>query len=367
MVAVPLTHPDLHSPREGAGAGGEYPLLTLPEQRRSRHSGSTRASLQVERSGSSTGTNRVSLPRSVSIEIARRKSSEISPAPLKLDKGKGKEIDITEEATTYIRLERKSTGYRKRGQSVTQHTTSNTPGISFHHNKDKGKGKEIDMSKDLERGSDTQNPYRAGGTSNLPYNGSRTSLEGGIGPALTESSDSSIIGDDVAGDQAEEWGPQHPCYPHMNPHVPLSSPLYQTTRIIRIRRDWMVAGDLAPTFSNLYPEILDPAGVSEQEFRGLIERINKELIPAFNPLGIRNLLDGVLGLLTGWVWDDLGFTAVKSRLRKVEDFLEEWNREMERRSKEGEGAAPKIVSLRRTGYMNVSLPSNPNDEKGILI
>jgi hypothetical protein len=143
----------------------------------------------------------------------------------------------------------------------------------------------------------------------------------------------------------------------MNPHVPLSSPLYQSTRVIRIRRDWMLEGDLAPTSSNLYPEILDPAGVTEQEYRTVIEKINNELVPAFNPWAWRNLFDGMMGLLTGWVWDDLGLTGVKSRLKNVETFLEDWNKEMEERNK-GVGSAPRIVSLRRTGYMNVSLYSH---------
>lgn len=116
----------------------------------------------------------------------------------------------------------------------------------------------------------------------------------------------------------------------------------------------MVAGDLAPTFSNLYPEILDPAGVSEQEFRTIIEKVNNELVPAFNPWGLRNLFDNTMALLTGWVWDDLGFTAVKARLKNVERFLEEWNKEMEGKSRDGPDSAPRILPLRRTGYMNVS-------------
>lgn len=209
------------------------------------------------------------------------------------------------------------------------------------------------MATDIERGPATQEPYNPGGTSLLPHNASTTSLPHGIGPALS-STNTSILGSDGPAAAAEEWGPLHPCYPHLNPHVPLSSPLYRTTRIIRIRRDWMLEGDLAPTFSNLYPEILDPAGVSEQDFRTVVERVNAELVPAFNPWGARNIIDGVMGLLTGWVWDDLGLTGVKQRLRKVEGYLEEWNRDMKAKSK-GEGMAPKIVSLRRTGYMNVSL------------
>ncbi len=332
VIAVPLRHPDLGLPSPGATAGGEYPLLTLPEQRQNRHSGSTRASLQIERSGSSTGTsNRVSLPRSVSIDNSR--NSELEP---KVDKGKGIAVEEEEPPS------KKPTGFRKRGQSV-----DNTPGLSYN----KGKGKMTD----LERGPDPQ--YEPGGTSSLPHNESNTSLPEGIGPAMS-SSNTSIIGSEGPANPAEEWGPQHPCFPHLNPHVPLSSPLYQTTRIIRIRRDWMIEGDLAPTFSNLYPEILDPAGVSEQEFRSLVERVNNELIPAFNPWGLRNMFDAMMGLLTGWVWDDLGFTAVKSRLSKVERLLEDWNREMEGKTKDGaEGSAPRIVPLRRTGYMNVSFSS----------
>ena len=141
----------------------------------------------------------------------------------------------------------------------------------------------------------------------------------------------------------------------MNPHVPIDSPLYQTTRIIRVKRDWMVEGDLAPTFSNLYPEILDPAGVSEQHFRKLIEKINTELVETFRPWGLRNMFDVAMSLATGWVWDDLGFTGVKGRLRNVEKYLEEWNRDMGGKSEDGPGNAPMVVPLWRTGYLNASL------------
>lgn len=68
------------------------------------------------------------------------------------------------------------------------------------------------------------------------------------------------------------------------------------------------------------------------------------------------MLDGFLGLITGWIWEDLGVTAVKSKLRGLEAYLEEWNKEMQEKSKElGPENAPKIVSLRRTGYMHVSV------------
>jgi hypothetical protein len=112
----------------------------------------------------------------------------------------------------------------------------------------------------------------------------------------------------------------------------------------------MLKGDLAPTFSGLYPEILADAGLEEGEFRRVVESINKELIPAFSPWAWRNILDAVLGLVTGWIWDDLGWTGVKRRLQKVERSLEEWNRNVEKDSSVG----ARWIGLRKTGYMTVS-------------
>lgn len=159
---------------------------------------------------------------------------------------------------------------------------------------------------------------------------------------------------------AEElaWGPAHPCFPHLNPHVPIYSDEYETTRIIRIRRDWMVKGDLAPTFSNLYPEILDPL-LPEQEFRRIIAKINTELIKAFDPFSLRNWVDGAMGLLTGWVWEDMGAPAIKHRLKKLEDWIENWNREVG--AKEG----VRIWSLRRTAYMSLDIQI-PDPKVGIV-
>lgn len=156
----------------------------------------------------------------------------------------------------------------------------------------------------------------------------------------------------------EEWGPQHPCFPHLNPHVPVDSPEYVNTRIIRIKRDWLLKGDLAPTFSNMYPEILDPAGLSEVEFRRVIDKLNTELITIFNPSNVRNILDSIMGLATGWLWDDLGFTYAKAKLAALERWIERWNKEMEKTAKTTGGdenvIPPKIVPLRQTAYMSVS-------------
>ena len=122
------------------------------------------------------------------------------------------------------------------------------------------------------------------------------------------------------------WNPQHPCFPHANPHVPLANPLHATTRIIRIPRDWMVVGDLAPCFSNTYPEILEP-WVSEVDFRTLVKGVNEGLIEAFDPMGWRAWVDAGLGVATGWLWDDIGATGVKKGCKATEEFIERWNGE----------------------------------------
>ncbi|KAI5305330.1 hypothetical protein KEM56_004708 [Ascosphaera pollenicola] len=144
------------------------------------------------------------------------------------------------------------------------------------------------------------------------------------------------------------WGPEHPCYPHMNPHVSMANPEYLNTRIIRIQRDWMIRGDLAPTFSNLYPEILDPV-LPEPEFRRIVTHLNTELVDVYDPFKPRHWVDGILGALTGWLWDDLGYTAVKRHLTSIEAWIEAWNRDV------GAQQGVKIWPLRSTGYMSIDI------------
>ena len=172
-------------------------------------------------------------------------------------------------------------------------------------------------------------------------NGSIPGSQNG-GNAMGDDNDQAEVAEELA------WGPSHPCFPHLNSHVPVSSPEYESTRIIRVRRDWMIRGDLAPAYSNLYPEILDPS-LPEHEFRTLIHYINKTLVDAFDPYSIRNTLDGLLGLVTGWLWEDLGLTGAKGRLKRLEQWIEDWNRT------NGEREGVKVIPLRRTGYMNLDI------------
>ncbi|EWC47790.1 hypothetical protein DRE_02990 [Drechslerella stenobrocha 248] len=173
------------------------------------------------------------------------------------------------------------------------------------------------------------------------------------------------------------WNPSHPCYPHVNPHVAPNSPLNETTRIIRIPRDFMIHGDTSPAFSNTYPKILEPY-VSEPRFRHIIKTVNSELYEAFNPWNWRNWVDASLGVLTLWFAEDIFGTETKRRLKRIEAFLEQQNREMEEilerlrkgeivddemgrtDSRNGEDAVPisglaKLIPLRRTGYMNIDI------------
>lgn len=353
---VPLVHPvisETADPKDPVGTGaGDYPLLSLSEQRQNKHSAATRASLQIE--GRTSGDHRISLPRSLRHSYDGKPRLH-SPPVEEAEAGPSHRPPRRDSKT-------KVGGLRKRGQSATSRARVISFGLVRQEDPrkpDKGKGKAImapsdiveaerSFSKDMERGPDSLAPR-------LSHD--RASLPDGLGSPIS-STDSSIMGDPDQPDMGEEWGPQHPCYPHLNPHVPVDSPEYAATRIIRIKRDWLVEGDLAPTFSNLYPEILDPAGISEQEYRRVIEKLNHELVPIFNPYYWRNIVDGFMGLVTGWIWDDLGLTYTKSRLKTLETWIEKWNAEMEKAAgTEDSAIAPKIVPLRRTGYMNVSCDS----------
>ncbi|KAK4123883.1 hypothetical protein N657DRAFT_717207, partial [Parathielavia appendiculata] len=347
-------------------AAGDYPLLALPEQRQARPSLTNRASLHLDRCAGAE--QRISLPPSLRHSYdEKRATPSLSPVE------EPEAGPSTSRQSLHLAVP-ETPRFRNRGSSFTK--LQAPLGLSLralpgsrsqkedNSNNNKGKGKAPVMAPpedtaaagddgfaaDLERGPDVLHHHQRHSTA------SGLSVGAGIGSAIS-SSNSSIMGDpDQPPDNGEEWGPQHPCYPHLNPHVPLDSPEYANTRIIRVRRDWLLEGDLAPTFSNLYPDILDPAGVSEQEFRRVIDKLNGELVPIFSPYAWRNILDNVLGLATGWLWDDLGFTAAKTRLRSLEKWIEQWNAEMEKTAGSEEGVIPpKIVPLRRTGYMTLDI------------
>lgn len=341
-----------------AAAVGKYPLLSPQDKQQPL---GDRTNLHIDRASRDS----ISLPRSLrhSYERSRSRSSiAVSPSldqepeagPSSTRPAPVQEVDAGSDSETGIR---RHSGQEER--TLEQESTTVWQQEASGKRLDKGKGKAVmasteDMSqkagasfdRDLEQGPE---PHRRDSVGSF--------ADDGIGSAVS-SSNSSIMGDPDAEADDEEWGPQHPCYPHLNSHVPIDSPEYVNTRIIRIPRDWLIKGDLAPTFSNRYPEILDPAGLSEAEFRRVIDKLNSELITIFNPSNTRNILDNVLGLVTGWLWDDMGFTYAKARLAALERWIERWNKEMEKTSKTAGGdenmVPPRIISLRQTAYMSVS-------------
>ncbi|EME43611.1 hypothetical protein DOTSEDRAFT_72846 [Dothistroma septosporum NZE10] len=157
-------------------------------------------------------------------------------------------------------------------------------------------------------------------------------------------------GDDVAADDLSEefqWGPSHPCFPHPNPHCAPDSDERATTRVIRVRRDWLAAGDLFPQYANLYPEILDPL-ITDAEFRALVTSVNGMLESTLSPYTTRAWVDSILGVITGYFWEDLGWTGAKQGEKALEAFLDGWNQD-----RANEGRDVRVVQLRRTGFMSM--------------
>ncbi|KAL9093358.1 MAG: hypothetical protein Q9165_004099 [Trypethelium subeluteriae] len=405
---LPVVHPQLQerSPPQPTEGRDEYPLLTLPEKRRSRVSAT--GSLVVQPSPTAeSGRSSIALPRdkraspgspgqrnSASGEFARQQqgqegegreedpenvieqnspeSSNDSPPRPKLDKGKGKAIDMPEDtaapAPTTTDSEKAAIATDDAPLAPQPHPTSST-------------------DPNLEIGSQLRNGYQASRAS-IPLSRRPSTLSRLTQPSATEQTNPPPADPTTASDEGESypWGPSHPCFPHPNPHRPLNSPLFASTRIIRVRRDYIATfplplqsshstskshslppavSDRVPAFTNLYPEILAP-WVSEPAFRALIEGVNSRLAAAFNPLTLRSVLDLLLCLLTCWLWEDLSFTQGRRGLRKVEGFVDGWNteRRMEAETKgeevadeerDASGMYARVVSLRRTGLMALDI------------
>ncbi|RAH83303.1 hypothetical protein BO86DRAFT_398333 [Aspergillus japonicus CBS 114.51] len=289
-----------------------YPLLTIPEQRRSRLNPSPN-SLLVERSQGETESGR----SSIAVPRGQRRSGAVE------------EYLISQEMSDL--------GLSNVAQDAPKPRTPERAHLGLEFMPD-GPGPHPDN-----RPRHVRSQVSLRSQSQIASVPSNTGFPAGGEPEMAE---------ELA------WGPAHPCFPHFNPHVPINSEEFLTTRIIRIRRDWMVKGDLAPTFSNLYPEILDPL-LPEQEFRRVIATVNDELIKAFDPFSLRNIIDSALGLLTGWLWEDVGAPAIKSHLKSVESWLENWNREV------GAKDGVHIWSLRRTAYLSLDIQI-PDPKVGII-
>jgi len=134
------------------------------------------------------------------------------------------------------------------------------------------------------------------------------------------------------------------------------------TRIIRVQRDWLVAGDLYPALQNLYPEILI-GHMDEEEFRHVVETTNKMLEDGFNPWTVSSWMDSMLGVATGFLWDNIGVTATKRKVSQLERWIDEWNRNAQSQRRD-----IKLIGLRQTGFLSldIQIPDPLIDEPIIL-
>lgn len=213
---------------------------------------------------------------------------------------------------------------------------------------------QADASRDIELGV-YRNRERNASRASLPYSHRRSqsiaSRAGGAseynGYAAGGPADHTGLANEGEGATEEtEWGPLHPCFPHANPHVPESSVAFDKTRIIRVRRDYLMTRELVYGFSRTYPEILEPV-LAESQFREVVDYINDVLWRALYPFSRQNMTDRVISYLTANVYDDLGLTNTKRELAHLEKWLEHWNKVV------GKQSGVKVISLQRTAYLNL--------------
>ncbi|TKA72271.1 hypothetical protein B0A49_03483 [Cryomyces minteri] len=328
---IPITHPELTEGRAQQSAEGRdaYPLLTLSEQRRSRHSYA--GSSAIVEGGSVSGRNSAAIP-----EGQRRSFTPSNKSPGITALGQPQSqfpFDARRAAAAPPAM--KTTAKIPRVEDAGRHTSSSTapaPQPASH---------------DVEASAAAPPLRRTASRSSLPATLSRRTSQHTTytsRPSTTAPHDPDSDDDD----DALPWSPAHPCYPHPNPHVPLTSPLAHSTRIIRIQRDWLAGTDAVPAFANLYPEILDPV-LPEPAFRLLIAHVNAALAAALSPWSWRSWLDALLGAATGWLWEDVGPAGVRGRLRALDAWLERWNRT------EGAREGVVVVPLRRTAYLSLDV------------
>lgn len=343
---VHFSQPDHVGSTEEPSGRETRTLLTLPEQRRSRQNSPNSPTFQEsfipnpEAGGSRTS---IGLPSNQRVSA---QSFDFQFSPMSQEKALPVDPPVNASHTRQNTQERETQGNlpltlaSNYGVSEQDHPAHPPKRVSsqrsLHHVRSLGSMR-----------SSTYNRTDSGPAPPLPNSDQASRSVSQHTPTAAQDHDVERGPDSEGTENADEepaWGPAHPCYPHLNPHVPLHSPAYNATRVIRIRRDWMIIGDLAPAYSNIYPEILDPL-LPEQEFRYIIDHVNHCLMRAYDPFNVSNWFDGIMGFLTGWFWEDFRTGGIKGELKKLEDWIEEWNKTV------GAGDGVKIIPLRRTGYM----------------
>ena len=76
------------------------------------------------------------------------------------------------------------------------------------------------------------------------------------------------------------------------------------------------------------------------------------------------MLDSVLGVATGWLWESVfAQAAVKKKVRQIEHIIEEWNMQLDKEARLGgrtSGGEERTdvaccIPLRRTGFMSLDI------------
>ncbi len=157
---------------------------------------------------------------------------------------------------------------------------------------------------------------------------------------------------------------------------------YNTTRIVRVPRDYSSKGDLCPIFSTYLPGtepgaineyygdlLVDefiPRGVnhlknkfgyssisplnlylSKDEFQEIIFQINNYCNLIFNPFQFKNLLFNSIAFLTLWIGENLFTDPSKKALKDLDLFIDKINEEKLKLKQ------IKLISPRRSGFLSL--------------
>lgn len=91
--------------------------------------------------------------------------------------------------------------------------------------------------------------------------------------------------------------------------------------------------------------------------------VNEALRHAYEPGTAKSILDGILGILSGWVLEDIGVVGPKRRAKEIEGIVDRWNEgrlnltNEERWSGDGkiDDDLVELIPLRRTAYMSLDI------------
>ncbi|KAJ8103849.1 Golgin subfamily A member 7/ERF4 family-domain-containing protein [Lipomyces tetrasporus] len=135
-----------------------------------------------------------------------------------------------------------------------------------------------------------------------------------------------------------------------NSHVPPGSPDAESTRIVRIHRDYVCARESnTPAFTPQFPGYPLSVFMTEIEFLDLIHEVNDQLDQAFYPLSPGNVIDGCIGVLTCSLCEFMYTSHHKRKVSELESFVERLNKEVYK------VRGIKVISPMQTAYLSLDI------------